>query len=385
MTTNQRDTNSDPTFLLGETLLLLILVLALSCVETSMKTRNSGRGSDADQDVDAGGDADSDSDADSDTDADSDSDADGDVCAELVFEINRVPVSAMILLDRSLSMLSDNKWQEASSAIYDMVTTWESKIRFGFDVFPDKSACGGFPNECGTHDPVVKTCALGNASEVMTGFGSFMANGGGTPLYCGMSNFLDTASYAPECLADNGNFYLIVVSDGKDSCSPRCAAFNCGGVNETTTTELGNISAQIYGAGITVIAIGFGSSAPVAQLEAIAENGGLGVKGGYLSATNGAALSTALENISKTVVTCEYDVDIQSQVDWNEVNFFFRKGGSDEVVPFDDNCAAGKGWRWIGTDHSRIEFCTEACQTLESGAVDLIRGEFGCPQIVIVV
>jgi hypothetical protein len=37
----------------------------------------------------------------------------------------------------------------------------------------------------------------------------------------------------------------------------------------------------------------------------------------------------------------------------------------------------------VGTDHSQIEFCEAACEQLQSGDVTEIRGEFGCPQVIV--
>ncbi len=92
----------------------------------------------------------------------------------------------------------------------------------------------------------------------------------------------------------------------------------------------------------------------------------------------------ALDTIAASVITCIYDIEIDDEdVDYDEVNFFFTVNGTEEVVPYDEDCNAATGWHWVGTDHAQIEFCDAACDQLQGGDVTAIRGEFGCEQIII--
>ena len=355
------------------------LIFTAGC-EPGSDASSSGSDSDAD------GDSDSDSDADSDTDGDTDSDSDtGEaICDELDFQIEGVPVAMVILLDRSGSM-AGSKWTQAKAAIENIVNSWESQLEFGFDVFPDGSSCGGMTDRCGTLNPVAQNCAPLNATNIITSMNSYTASGGWTPLYCAMANFQDPTTYgAGQCVGTGINSYIVVVSDGQDTCTTACNTASCEG-SGVSAAELGTLSATLFSGGITSIAIGFGTGAPVAQLQAIAQNGGLGVTDGYFSATDGPALQAALNNIAASVITCVYDITITNEVDFDSVNFFFIDSSSIEtVVPYDEDCSSGFGWHWVDeSTHAQIEFCPDACDLLQGGDVEEIKGEFGCPQIIV--
>ena len=124
-------------------------------------------------------------------------------------------------------------------------------------------------------------------------------------------------------------------------------------------------------------------SAVVAQCQAA--NGGLDPPfDEYIPASDEASLADALDDVASSVVNCIYDIVIENEVNYDEVNFFFiYQDTSEEVVPYDEGCAAGLGWQWVGDDYSQIEFCEAACEELQAGEVVEIRGEFGCPQIAV--
>ena len=92
---------------------------------------------------------------------------------------------------------------------------------------------------------------------------------------------------------------------------------------------------------------------------------------------NQADLTTALNQIASSVVSCVYEIDTEEtdDVDFDEVNFYF----DDEVVYWDEDCTQGIGWRWVDDEKSAVEFCDQACDQLQAGDVDNISATFGCP------
>jgi hypothetical protein len=196
-----------------------------------------------------------------------------------------------------------------------------------------------------------------------------------TPLACGLANFKNS-SYASGCLSSAIDSYVAVISDGGDTCS------SCSGYSGTATS-MGTLAADLYAQGTKVFVIGFNYSSSV--LDAIAANGGVPAPYNVpLDASDTTTLQAALNDIVGAVINCIYDINITNDVDYNSVNFFFiDSSGNETVVPYDEDCSSGFGWHWIDElTHEQIEFCPDACDLLQGGDVEEIKGEFGCPQVI---
>lgn len=174
--------------------------------------------SDGDADGDSDGDTDSDGDVDGDTDADGDSDGDSDVCAKEEFAIQASPVRLMLLQDISGSMVMDdsgtllpppNKWTIARSALAKMLNSYEAEIAFGFDTFPNNGLCGV--------DQPPQSDTQKNNAQTIIGLMDMIDPDGSTPLLLAMKKYL-SSTYAPIFSSDGATKYLVVVSDGGDTC-----------------------------------------------------------------------------------------------------------------------------------------------------------------------
>jgi hypothetical protein len=349
-----------------------------------------GSDSDADSDTDEDSDTDTDSDADSDADADSDSDGgtDTDICDELDFPIELAPVNLMILQDMSYSMAdpevaSPTNWSYAVPALNQILADWaDSQIRFGFDIFPDGSSTA--LKGCLVDDPVLIDCGEDTETNISTYINGNTPNGASTPLYCGMSAFLDT-EYAPLFNDMEANRYMVVVSDGADLCGEGC----CTALNPVahpecvaTADEFEMLSQELVAMGTRIVVIGFGSGVDAAQLNAIAANGGMPAPyNQYIFANDDATLEAALTEIANEVITCVYNIGSpDASADPDDVNFYF----DDEIVYFDEGCDVGTGWTWVNEEHTQVEFCEAACEELKSGTVETITATWGCPSVPIV-
>jgi hypothetical protein len=317
-------------------------------------------------------DADSDSDSDADSDADSDSDSDTDtgtgeaICDELDFDIEVTPVRLVFLLDKSGSMGSGvgSKMQESKDAINNILGVWAGgQIEFGFDYFASDSYCA-------VHTTIPIPPAFGTEPAITTMVNGLLANSN-TPTEESMLRFL-SPGYATGFPEAGVGSYLVLVTDG----SPNCSS---GSATSFTTTTL-----DLLALGIKTIAIGFDYNSQ--SLNNVAANGGMVAPYDVpILVSDSTALQNAFNDIAGSVVTCIYDINITNEVDYDSVNFFFiDSSGTETNVPYDEDCSSGFGWHWVDeTTHEQIEFCSDACDLLQGGDVEEIRGEFGCPQIVV--
>lgn len=357
-----------------------------------LSSTDSNSGSETDSGSEASADSDTDTDTDTDTDSDTDADADTDkdlfvrdtdtnpkVCAAFDFDVSPPPVRLMILEDKSGSMDMDrrggdtsipSKWDQAKEALNAVMTKYEYVIDFGLDVFPNNE-------NCGVNQPLLFDCSSGQREKILDTLNALAPNGG-TPLLRAMNNFLNT-DYAPVFLDGRHPSYLLVVSDGQDTCDDetcapglfvnRCAA---------SVDALADAAKALADKDIKTFVIGFGDGVDPDQLNAIASNGGTGFDE-YFVADDSKSLEDALTKVGIQIMGCVYDIEKQKEDDVNmdEANFYF----DGEVVGRDNNCEKGKGWTWVDDTYTKVEFCEEACNMIKTRKVDKIDAKFGCPSI----
>ncbi|MBN2525049.1 MAG: VWA domain-containing protein [Deltaproteobacteria bacterium] len=316
-------------------------------------------------------------------DLDSDSGA-FEACETLSSQIDRVFTRVMLLEDKSSSMMDNNKWDTAKQAIDAMVTAYENDIEFGLDLFPRGTSLEdvGDENVCSVGDVVIHDVSLNNASTINDELENTMLSIS-TPLLLAMLNYTNS-DYAPAFLDGSSSSYLVIISDGTDSCGG-----GPGVPGELSTypsaEQLAEVTTELRDQhGIKTIVIGFGEGADPEQLNAIAAAGGTDFVQ-YLQADNGEELTDALSQIvEKVVVSCEFEVGGFDNPDVNYDLVMVKFDG--EQIPRDDNCKTGKGWRWTNDAHTTIEFCEDACGTLESGDVEGVKVELACnvEQVIVV-
>ena len=361
--------------------------------EDSEASTESGTDTNADGDVDTDTDADTDADIDTDTETDTDTDTDTasdsesesdmEICAEFDFPVQQVPSKVMILEDRSNSMIqyatgesTIRKWEAATNAIDRMVSEYQNSIMFGIDLF----SADGTTNSCTVADNVLLDVSLQNA-DIINDTMLATIPGGATPLLLALNNFL-LAGYAPMFETPHGDRYLLIISDGSDTCG-------LNGIFDLEATaplrELSDTTRDIRQyTGVNTIVIGFGSLINEEELNAIAAEGGTKYEQ-YILATDEDELDGILQEIaSEVAVSCTFEIDNSADeaLDLDLVNIFFDA----TPVPRDDSCTAATGWTWTDSSRSEIRFCKDACSKLVSGLVHVVRGEIACkPQDVIII
>jgi hypothetical protein len=250
-----------------------------------------------------------------------------------------------------------------------MVTEFENRIEFGLDIFAASSEL----LNCTVGIEVLLDVALQNAENINHTIASSDV-GGATPLYLGIQNYTDPA-YAPLFSRVSGEKYLVILSDGGDTCGTGgTSILDLLGATPTLMTEL--TKQLLNEQDIRTIVIGFGDGVEARQLNAIAASGGTPYTE-YLIASNGDELTSVLQEIAQNVaIGCEYDIGEQ---DPDEVNLDFANFYFDGVpVPRDDDCEVGTGWSWTDSARRAIRFCGSACTRLKSGGVTDISGEIAC-------
>ena len=345
---------------------LLLAVLASTLIFTvgcEDNTKPHAQSSDSDSDTDTDGDTDTDTDTDGDTDSDSDTDTGtGDaICDEFQFEIEAVPVRMVWLLDISGSM-GGQKILDAKAAVNNILGIWGgSQIEFGFDYYPNNASSG-----VNTSCPISPT--TGTEAAITTMVNGLSASGG-TPTFEAMTNYMSVGYAAgfPEAGVES---YLVLVTDGNP--------------NNGTPADYTNLTSSLLANQIKTVAIGVQYSGTT--LGAIAAAGGMPAPYNVpIVATDLTTLQAAFNDIAGAIINCIYDITITNDVDYDSVNFFFIDSlGVETVVPYDEDCSSGFAWHWVDSlTHEQIEFCPDACDLLQGGDVEEIKGEFGCPQIIV--
>lgn len=319
------------------------------------------------------------------------------VCDEQDFVVNPKPVSIMLLLDYSSSMsiypsTPPNRWSQAVSALTTLLSSISRPyVSFGLDYFPDGSDSRNVEGkiaECGVNSPVQSDCKSGNEKDIIDHLINTLAppdNGNMTPMWCALNNFNDP-SYAPGCTSPETDSYVVVISDGSDTCGQDCHCMDtpdtCGDPEYgAPALDLGSVASALCINSVKTFVISFGDGADYDKLNTIAQKGGT-VLTSYLDANDEDELLTAFDKILDAVIPCEYEIEQpEEDTDPEQVRFYFDK----DIVPNigkDGDCETQDGWQWVNKNHTKMQFCENSCNQLKSGTVKEIKAQFGCFVVV---
>jgi hypothetical protein len=325
----------------------------------------------------------------------------------------------MILLDQSSSMGTGidwgqtSHWKEAAAGLEHLLNDERNRgFFFGLDPFPDATLeylercndpccmdplclltpanalrCLNLTASCGracTTDlppivPLGRTPESGPEIIQYMNYSFLPDSNGLTPLIDQLRYYLEDRRHEmPEFYSGDGSSYLLIVSDGAESCQTTGAE----GEAEAIAQEIGDVTAQILERhGVMSFAIGFGDTTGTMadQLNAIAENGGTLFQSFFPVSEEG-ALQEAFDKIAATIVSCVYDIgEPSAAADPDRVNFFF----DGQPVGHDPTCMDGWNWTAESTpERPQVEFCGPSCERLMDGLVSQIGAEFGCSTFV---
>lgn len=232
-------------------------------------------------------------------------DGSGNECERIDVRSDRVPPNALIVLDRSLSMITGvNRWEPAVNAVNGFVSALESQVHFGLMTFASDNDCGA-----GT---VRVQPALENASSIASTLASTTPNGA-TPT-------ATTLQAARTALGSSDRpSYVILVTDGAPNCNSnrdgratcQCTASGLCGNNSwkyclddrRTVAAIEALAAD----GIPTFVIGYDTTEWEGVLNAMAAAGNTGRS--YIPVEDQATLQAALADIGGSVISCTYELE----------------------------------------------------------------------------
>lgn len=203
----------------------------------------------------------------------------------------------LLLLDRSGSMLDDDKWGQATRAISDVFVTYFDTLRFGMITFPTTGSCGVEEGDLAI--PIGETQMVTLDEIYNTAQPTDEAL---TPL----SEAIRLGHQALEAVQEpQRRGYLILLTDGIETCAP-----------EALEDSAPIASAQqAANAGFKTYVIGFGSLVRRSTLREIARVGGTDQEKLVSDQTQLSETLTAIIESATTEICDRLDNDCDGQVD----------------------------------------------------------------------
>ncbi|MEZ4232055.1 MAG: VWA domain-containing protein [Polyangiaceae bacterium] len=327
---------------------------------------------------------------------------------------DRVPANMLFVIDRSGSMNCNppptqtsaqcenspqkqdqslnSKWEDTRIALEAALDQLQAQpnVGVGVNMFPRDNSC----QVSGTPNIQVTSLDSTQLSGIKAFFGT-VDPGGRTPL--AGATILSYKHLLTQLQAGNleGNKFVVLITDGFETCAP-------DELNKLVNTDVPNAYDLLN---IRTFVIGApGSEGARSLLSQIAKAGGTASSPTCTADPNGNAdvgdchfdltnvsspqdfanqLSQALEAISGTVLTCEFDVPQASgggEVDRDKVNVIVTPDGGTAVNLQQDNADcenSANGWQY-NADKTKIVLCGNACDTAkqEGSSVQIV---LGCP------
>ncbi len=354
-------------------------------------------------------------------------------CTDQSFQSQKLPPSILFLLDRSGSMMcnapeagqsSEDCNAKAQTLFFDQPTKWAittSALESMLMKLVDSGASAAlsfFSNDdvCGVSSTPAVALAKVDASQVSAMTAALAATNpsGGTPIVgatiLAYDHLYEEAGLdasggcaQPPCGAP-GNRFVVLITDGADSCPMEPLQGACGG-EACTDFLLDHAVSEARGVNIRTFVIGVPGSEPARGfLSELALRGGTAKNGGNCAADRHAQsgdchfdmttssdlasdLSAALDAISGAALSCEFPVpQVPDRAPSKNVNVQYRPGGDGDPVclAYDERpCDGGAdGWQFAKDaagqdDLSRVVLCGTACDTVKSDPhvrVDVVLG-----------
>ena len=299
----------------------------------------------------------------------------GSGCGQTQFELTELPPNMMILLDRSASMdgdaEGDTRWNVAKSAIETVTVSFDDAIRFGLATY---SACMAGGCSAGT---IVMPIAANNAVEI-NGFlattvderssdGQEATEDGKVRYLCDTGDPETTTGPSlvalvgePSLLDASRTNAVVLLTDGEESeeCAEDCDG-PCGA--RMLLAQSPPVKTYVIGLGVNP--------------DAIAEIATAGDTDQAIGANNLAELSSAFDQIAAAVASCDYTLG-DAPPNTAELYVFFN---DDPQAVASDGM---HGWSYEPAAQ-RLRFHGDACDQIQSGAVDDIDVVYGCPRPVV--
>jgi hypothetical protein len=314
-----------------------------------------------------------------------------DSCAQSTIRGDRIPVQMYIMVDRSQSMLLDQKWAGASAALTAFFQDEDSAgLSIALRFFPDDLPVAGCDDpacnitSCGT--PLVP---LGQLNEypasadphqqaLVAAVASRNPNGQ-TPTYAALGG---AEQWAEANAAEGVKTAVVLVTDGEpNGCPPEDA----GSIAQLAADARTNADIFTYAIGM--------EGANIGELDQIAVAGGTDNAFVIGGTTIHADLIAAFESIGTAPIECSFAVpdaaSVGQPVDLNLVNLTYSTGGDEdpETIPQvggSADCGSDAGWYYDDpNDPMEIHLCPASCTQVQNGpagaSLDVV---LGCATVV---
>lgn len=294
-------------------------------------------------------------------------------CANLNVGANRIPVAMYIMLDKSGSMGSNNKWNNAKSGIQSFVNDPNSAgIKVALQYFPGSGSCNGN----GYNQPAVPLAALpGNASAIMNSLNS--TNPSGITPTEGALRGLTRFCKAYEKAHPQEKCVGLLVTDGHPN--------GCNG----STSYLANIAGNAYSGSPSVLTFAMGmQGADFNVLDPIATSGGTGPKALDVSQGGAQAFVQALQNIAGQILSCDFQMPATDAgtVNPDSIIMSFTSGAGQKQslqhVTDKSACTAAGGFYYDNNaSPSKITLCPSTCNSVQSDKKGKIQILLDCTKL----
>lgn len=312
-----------------------------------------------------------------------------DACATSAVEGKTLPVTMLIMFDKSASMLDDQKWAGAKAALIAFFQDDATAgLSIGLRFFPDDAPASGCNDQVCSVDacaqPLVPPAPLTAApadsdpqQKALVDAVNSKMPGGQTPMYAALGGAEQWAK--ANAAAGEKSTVVVLVTDGEPT---------------TCNTDIGAIASLAQAArdesGVLTYAIGMLGS-DQAQLDQIAAAGGtekaLLASAGSVSTK----LIEALTSIKKAQISCTYDLPEPSMpgdvIDPGKVNVNYHdgKGGVVTMPRVGGLDACPSTYAWYYDDPAMptsIQLCPATCASLQSNPSALVKILLGCETVV---
>lgn len=290
----------------------------------------------------------------------------GGECGSQEATVEAVPPNLLVVLDRSCSMTeavaNQTKWDIAVAALTTMTTTFAGDIRFGLNLFPDKT-----PDSCAqTEVPV--PIGPGTEQAIQDLLAAALVNGDlyfpNGPCVTNIDTAMEQAAADLALQDPNRQSYVLLLTDGKQ------AGCDAAGGDPGTTQIITDLWANQVG----TFVLGFGNGIDADQMNAFADAGGVpnaDPQQRYYQAEDQASLDAVLTTIATATLGCTFSLD-ETPPDASKIFVFF-----DNTESIARDATHMQGWDYDPATN-QVTFYGDDCQQLKDGTVTDVDVVFGC-------
>jgi hypothetical protein len=288
-------------------------------------------------------------------------------CGDQVVSFNRDTPNILIVLDRSLSMNQNDKWNQATAALDSMATNLADDLRLGLAIFSGTDAGGPGGDMCA--DPSLRLPMGVHTSAEITASYAGLSPAGATPMRRALEVSLDSGwvDDPTDPLDASRSKNVLLVTDGQPNClDPR-------DYRQEDVDGAVAAAAATYATGVHVFVVGFGDGVDPDTLDRLAEAGGTDNPADpahrYYQADSGADLEATLLAIGSSIVSCDLLLEGRPA---DPTRIYVVTDGTPLVR--DD----ASGFHYDDATNT-ITILGDACDALRASALPNLQVIFGCP------